>query len=174
MQIATDEKAGEFITPIYDELRKLAHARVRRMRPGETLQTTDLVHEAYVRLRKDREYQWQNPRHFFGAAAVAMRNILVDRARYRGARRHGGDQVRVEPITLPDQPAPLSPEAMLTLHDALQRMQETMPEHAEAVLLHFFAGLSLPEVAKVMDQRLRTIERRWRAARAWLHANVAS
>jgi DNA-directed RNA polymerase specialized sigma24 family protein len=97
MQIATDEKAGEFITPLYDELRKLAHARVRRMRPGETLQTTDLVHEAYVRLSKNREYEWQNPRHFFGAAAVAMRDVLVDRARYRGARKHGGDQVRVEP-----------------------------------------------------------------------------
>lgn len=173
MQTASDDKAGEFLSPLYDELRKLAHARVRRMRPGETLQTTDLVHEAYLRLSKNREYEWQNQRHFFGAAAVAMRDILVDRARYRGARKHGGDQVRVEPITIPDQPGPLTPEAMLTLHTALARMQETMPEHAEVVSLHFFAGLALPEVAEVMGLPLRTAERRWRAARAWLHAQMA-
>lgn len=173
MQTTLNDKAGEFISPLYNELRKLAHARVRRLRPGETLQTTDLVHETYLRMSKNPDYEWQNQRHFFGAAAVAMRDILVDRARHRSARKRGGDQVRVDPITMPDQPAPLSPEVMLTLHTTLQRMQEVSAEYAEIVLLHCFAGLSLPEVATIMELPLRTVERRWRAARAWLHTHMA-
>lgn len=164
------EQAGEFLGPLYNELRKLAHARIRRLRPGDTLQTTDLVHEAYIRLSKNPDYEWQNPRHFFGAAARAMRQILVDRARYRRARKHGGDQVRVDLITMPDQPAPLSAEALLALHTALERMQAASPGVAEVVLLHFFAGLSLPEIADAMGLSLRTVERRWRTARAWLSA----
>ena len=173
MQTASHEQAGEFLVPLYDELRKLAHARIRRLRPGETLQTTDLVHEAYIRLSENPDYEWQSPRHFFGAAALAMREILVDRARHRGARKRGGDQVRVDLITMPGHPGPLSAEAMLTLHTALERMQAASPEVAEVVLLHFFAGLSLPEIASTMSLSLRTIERRWRTARAWLGANLA-
>lgn len=172
MQTAPNEQAGEFLVPLYNELRKLAHARIRRMRPGETLQTTDLVHEAYIRLSNNPNYQWQSPRHFFGAAALAMRQILVDQARHRGARKRGGDQVRVDLITMPDQPAPLSTEAMLTLHAALERMQAASPDVAEVVLLHFFAGLSLPEIAGAMGLSLRTVERRWRIARAWLSTTL--
>jgi RNA polymerase sigma factor (TIGR02999 family) len=172
MQTASHEQAGEFLVPLYNELRKLAHARIRRLRPGETLQTTDLVHEAYIRLSKNPDYEWQSPRHFFGAAALAMREILVDRARHRGARKRGGDQVRVDLITMPDQPAPLSAEAMLTLHTALERMQAASPDLAEVVHLHFFAGLPLPEIASTMGLSLRTIERRWRTARAWLSTNL--
>jgi RNA polymerase sigma factor (TIGR02999 family) len=142
------------------------------MRPGETLQTTDLVHEAYIRLSKNPDYEWQNPRHFFGAAALAMRQILVDRARHRRAHKRGGDRVRIDLITMPDQSAPLSAEAILTLHKALERMQAASPDVAEVVLLHFFAGLSLPEIASAMDLSLRTVERRWRTARAWLSAHL--
>lgn len=174
MNIEANEQAGEFLNPLYDELRKLAHARMRRLGPGQTLQTTDLVHEAYLRLGRNPEYRWQNERHFFGAAAMAMREILADRARARGALKRGGDQVRVELITMPDQPNPLCAETLLSLHAALQRMQVAMPEHAELVHLHFFAGLPLEEVARVIGVGLRTVERRWRAARAWLHAQMVA
>lgn len=172
MNTESINQAGEFVNPLYRELRKLAHARVRRLPPGQSVQTTDLVHEAYIRLSRNPKYRWQNERHFYGAAAKAMREIIFDRVRSRKAFKRGGDQVRVDLITMPDQPGPLTADTLVSLHAVLQRMQVAMPEHAELVHLHFFAGLPLAEVARVMGMGLRTVERRWRAARAWLRAQI--
>lgn len=166
------QSADQLVMALYEELRKLAHARVRKLGPGATLQTTELVHEAYERLCKNPNYEWQNQRHFFGAAAVAMHEVLVDRARARNAHKRGRGWTRAEPVTIPDQPKPLSLEALLSLRTALERLQETAPAHAEVVQLHFFAGLPLEEVADVLGVHLSTVNRHWRAARAWLKTEL--
>lgn len=173
------------MSSLYDELRKLAHARLQRLPPGQTLQTTDLVHEAYLRLEGDGqnaargELRWNGRRHFFGAAAMAMRNILVDRIRYKQAGKRGGDPIRVElSLTMPgaglDAGSPLDHHDVLALHEALERLHEAVPDNAEIVLLHCFAGLPLPEIANLTGTTLRTVERNWRAARAFLHLQMSS
>lgn len=167
------ETPAALVSTLYEELRKLAHARLQHLPPGQTLQTTDLVHEAYIRLVADQN-DWNGRRHFFGAAAVAMRDILVDRIRHNRAKKRGGDQVRVDlSVTLPDARAPLSDEEALSLYQALERLEKAQPEEAELVLLHCFAGLPLPEVAELMHVPLRTAERRWRTARAFLYMQMS-
>jgi RNA polymerase sigma factor (TIGR02999 family) len=153
---------------VYAELRKLAAAQIARERPGLTLDATALVHEAYLRLGLDSDHPFANRRHFFGAAAEAMRRILVERARRHGRQKRGGGRRR----EFPDLDALLAetpPEELLALHDALDRFAAAYPLQAELVELRFFAGLTQSQAAECLDISLSTADRGWRYARAWLY-----
>lgn len=169
MEYQVTDQANALMATLYTELRKLAHARMRGLPPGQTLQPTGLVHEAYLRLMKNQEHLWDGRHHFFGAAAMAMRDILVERARYKAARKHGGAHVREDlTYSLIAGESPLSGAELMALHGVLDRMQALYPEYAEVVLMHCFAGMTMKEVAEVVGVSQRTIERRWRFARALL------
>jgi len=152
---------------VYDELRKLAAARMAAEAPGHTLDATALVHEAYLRLVGDQHFDGRG--HFFAAAAEAMRRILVESARRKGRLRHGGARQRVE---LADLPAAAPPDDLLDLDDALDRLAERDPVKAEVVKLRFFAGLTVPEVATALGISVATAERHWTFARTWLFAEL--
>lgn len=164
-----DEDALSVLVPlVYDELRRVAAAFVRRERPGSTLQATALVHEAYLRLRRDLDGAPHNRAHFFAIAARSMRQILVERARARAAEKRGGDHVRV--TFGPDLPVeaegrPIDVEA---IDLALTRLEAFDAELATLVELRFFGGLSIEETADAMSLSPATIKRRWTLARAWL------
>ena len=155
---------------VYDELRALAEHRMAGESPGQTLQATALVHEAYLRLLGDDEAgrRWDKKGHFFAAAAEAMRRILIDRARAKGAGKRGGGRARVslspEQITLD-----AVPQEILDLDEALGRLAEEDPSKADLVKLRFFAGLSLPQAAAVLSISSTTADRHWAYARAWLY-----
>jgi RNA polymerase sigma factor (TIGR02999 family) len=163
-----DERALAELTPIvYDELRRLAASFMRRERAGHTLQPTALVHDAYLRLLKDSQLSWQNRAHFFGIAARSMRQILVERARARGAAKRGGSRVRVtlDPgLVAADDPT-FDLEA---LDEALARLAKMDPELAQVVDVRFFGGLSIEEAAESLGVSPATIKRRWTTAKAWL------
>lgn len=170
-EISTERDGRVLLQQLYDELHRLAEARLRKAQPGQTLQPTALVHEAYLRLMKTNEPAWNGRAHFFGAAAQAMREILVDGARRKLALKRGGDLERVEEtVTLVDEDGSvqLSAEDLLALHDALERLQREYPQAAELVLLRYFAGLSMAEIAEMQDVPIRTLERKWTFARTWL------
>jgi RNA polymerase sigma factor (TIGR02999 family) len=164
-----DPSAAEKLLPlVYDELRKLAAARLSLEKPGQTLQATALVHEAYLRLAgRDDAVQWDGRGHFFAAAAEAMRRILLNRARDRGRLKRGGDLRKVDlqqievALDMPD-------EELLALDEALQLLAEEDETCAKLVNLRFFAGLSLREAAESLGITRRTADRRWAYARAWL------
>ena len=153
---------------VYDELRGLARAKLRHERQGHSLQATALVHEAYIRMLGAESPSWNDRRHFFGAAAEAMRRILIDHARKRGRAKRGGDRVQV---TLGDVSVGtgLPLEDLLALDEAIQRLEGQDPRMAEIVRLRFFAGLSVEETAKALDVSERTVKREWAVARAWLY-----
>jgi RNA polymerase sigma factor (TIGR02999 family) len=159
--------AAQLLPLVYDELRLLATQRLAQEKPGQTLQATALVHEAYLRLVGDGQGQhWDYRGHFFAAAAEAMRRILVDAARRKQAIRHGGGRRRV---ALHDhQRITQSPDGLLALDDALTRFAAEEPAKAEMVKLRFFAGLSTPEAASALGISLATAERWWVYARTWL------
>src|SRR5947207_1152850 len=162
--------AGQLLPLVYEELRKLAAARMAEEAPGNTLNATALVHEPYLRLvgpADDR--RWDNRGHFFAAAAEAMRRILVEAARRKGRVRHGGGRRRVE---LADVPAAAPPDELLALDDALGRLAERDPAKAEVVKLRYFAGLTVPEVAAALGISVATAERHWAFARTWLFAEL--
>jgi RNA polymerase sigma factor (TIGR02999 family) len=174
-----DPRAAEQLLPlVYDELRRLAKRRLAREKPGQTLQATALVHEAYLRLvaspgRETEEAppHWNSRCHFFAAAAEAMRRILVESARRKQAVRHGGDRQRLdldEALSLPEPR-----QDLLALDEALTRLAEKQPLKAELVKLRFFAGLTMPEAARALDISLATAERYWSFARSWLYAELA-
>jgi RNA polymerase sigma factor (TIGR02999 family) len=166
---AGDAQAADRLLPlVYDELRRLAAAQMARENPGHTLDATALVHEAFLRLVGDQ--QFANRRHFFAAAAEAMRRILVDNARRKGRLRHGGGRTRLE---LADAPVPESGPDLLLLDEALERLRAESPQKAEVVQLRFFAGLTMPQAAEAMGVSLATAERWWTVARAWLFAELA-
>ena len=162
------QAAGELLPLVYDELRRLAQAYLAKTPPGNTFQATALVHEAYMRLIGKEDPGWQGRRHFFGAAAQAMRNILVEQARRKAAVKHGGDQKRVE---LQEPELSISPvsEDIEALNEALSRLEQTDPRKAEIVMLHHFAGLTMEETAAAMGVSLSTVEREWRFTRALLY-----
>jgi RNA polymerase sigma factor (TIGR02999 family) len=164
--------ASERLFPLlYDELRALAAARLRRLPPGATLQPTALVHEAYVKLVRDDGVTWQGRAHFFGAAANAMRDILVDRARRRSARKHGGgrDRLPLDSRVLGIEARPgSSDEDLLALDDALTRLSALDERQGRVVTLMYYAGLTQEQIAEMLEVSVRTIERDWRFARAWL------
>jgi RNA polymerase sigma factor (TIGR02999 family) len=160
--------AAEALLPIvYSELRKLARARLARERPGQTLQATALVHEAYLRLVGDADPSWENRGHFFAAAAEAMRRILIERARRYAAEKHGGGQNRV---TLSEEIAATigTAEELLALDLALTRLEQRDFQMATVVKLRYFAGLEVEETAQALGTSSRTVNRLWTAARAWL------
>jgi RNA polymerase sigma factor (TIGR02999 family) len=153
---------------VYDELRRLAGAQMAREMPGQTLDATALVHEAYLRLAGDQEQAFANRRHFFAAAAEAMRRILVEAARRKGRAKHGGGQRR-EHADLDTLGAGAPAEELLNLHEALEQFAAHDPLKARLVELRFFGGLTLAETAACLDISLSTADRAWRYARAWLY-----
>jgi RNA polymerase sigma factor (TIGR02999 family) len=167
-----DPRAADELFPlVYDELRRLAARKVARETPGQTLDATGLVHEAYLRLVGGGRGEWANRRHFFAAAAEAMRRILVEQARRKRRVRHGGGKKRIDL----EEACPLvrSPSAdLLALDEALSRLATLNPVRAEVVKLRFFAGLTMPEVARALDISLPTAERYWAFARTWLYAEL--
>jgi RNA polymerase sigma factor (TIGR02999 family) len=163
--------AAQLLPLVYDELRRLAAQRMAQERPGQTLQATALVHEAYLRLVGDDRGEWDNRRHFFAAAAEAMRCILVDQARRKRRVRHGGDRERIdldEACSLVQPPS----DDLLALDEALTRLASRNPVRAEVVRLRFFAGLTMPEVARTLGISLPTAERYWAFARTWLFTEL--
>jgi RNA polymerase sigma factor (TIGR02999 family) len=163
-----DEQALATLVPlVYDELRRLAASYLRRERPGQTLQATALVHDAYLRLLQDSRLSWQNRAHFFGIAARSMRQILIERARARHAAKRGGDRVRVtfDPGLIVAAGDSIDVEA---LDDALTRLAAQDPELARVVEVRFFGGLSIEETAEAMGISPATVKRRWTLAKAWL------
>jgi len=169
-----DRHAAEQLLPlVYDELRKLAAQRLAQEKPGQTLQATALVHEAYLRLVGGgaASFGWNSRGHFFGAAAEAMRRILVENARRKRAVKHAGERARVslEGLDLVDE-AP--PEQLLALDEALTRLAAEDPGKAELVKLRFFTGLSIEATAQALSISPATAKRWWTFARAWLHREV--
>jgi RNA polymerase sigma factor (TIGR02999 family) len=168
-----DRQSLDSLLPIvYQELRRLAASYLRRERPGQTLQPTALVHEAYLRLMKDRPDRWQNRAHFCAIAAHSMRQILIERARARGAQKRGGARAR---ITLDESlVAGAEPTIDLVALDyALERLHAIDPEQARLVELRFFGGLTVEETAEAMDISPATVKRHWTVARAWLARELA-
>jgi RNA polymerase sigma factor (TIGR02999 family) len=171
---AGDPKAtAELLPLVYDELRNLAAARLVDEQPGQTLQPTALVHEAYLRLvGGSQPKDWTGRGHFFAAAAEAMRRILVEAARRKGRLKRGGGRARLDANEV-DLAAPDAADDMLALDEALGRLAAADPRAAEVVRLRFYAGLPLPEVARLLGISPRTADRTWAYARAWLHQAVA-
>jgi RNA polymerase sigma factor (TIGR02999 family) len=165
------QAAAELLPLLYNELRRLAQAYLAKIPPGNTMQATALVHEAYARLVGTQDPGWQGRRHFFGAAARAMRNILVDQARSKATHKRGRHLKRVDL----DAGAVIMPasEDLLALNEALSRLERTDPRKAELVMLHHFAGLTMAETAEAMGVSLSTAEREWRFTRALLYEQLA-
>ena len=161
--------AAQLLPLVYDELRKLAAQNLAQEKPGQTLDATALVHEAYLRLVGDR--QFASRRHFFAAAAESMRLILIDNARRKGTARHGGGRRRVPLVDV--QQVSVSPDELLALDDALTRFAAQEPAKAALVKLRFFACMSNPEAAAALGISLATAERWWAFARTWLYADLA-
>ena len=169
-----DPHAAEQLLPlVYDELRKLAAQKLAQEMPGQTLQATALVHEAYLRLVDHREQQWNSRGHFFAAAAEAMRRILVEQARRRNAAKRGGRAHRQEL----DESAIAAPEPavdVLALHEALERLENVDPASANLVKLRFFAGLTMSEAAEALAMSVRSAHDLWAYARSWLRREVGA
>jgi RNA polymerase sigma factor (TIGR02999 family) len=166
------QAAAQLLPLVYDELRRLAAQKLAQEKPGQTLQPTALVHEAYLRLVDgDQGQHWNGRGHFFAAAAEAMRRILVDRARRRKRARHGGDRQRIdldEALLMSESPS----DELLDLDEALGRLEATDPVSANLVKLRYFAGLTMPQAAEALGLSLRAAERNWTYARTWLHREL--
>lgn len=170
---AGDPRAAEQLLPlVYEELRKLAAQRLAQEKPGQTLQATALVHEAYLRLSHDNaEQRWNSRGHFFAAAAEAMRRILVDQARRRNAAKRGGGAGREElqeAALIASEPI----EDLLALNEALDQLAQNDPAAANLVKLRFFAGLSMKEAAQSLEMSIRSAHNLWAYARSWLHRKM--
>jgi RNA polymerase sigma factor (TIGR02999 family) len=166
------QAAGRLLPLVYEELRRLAVQRLAHEKPGQTLQATALVHEAYLRLvGSEPDQSWNGRGHFFGAAAEAMRRILVENARRKRAVKHGGDRA---PVELHDDlvAAPEPGEDLIALDEALNRLTKINQQAAELVQLRYFAGLTLPEAAEALEMAPRSAGRLWAYARAWLRREV--
>jgi RNA polymerase sigma factor (TIGR02999 family) len=170
--MAPDPPRADDVAPlVYNELRRIAAAYMRRERPGQTIQATALVHEAYLRLAQAGT-PWHDQRHFVGIAARSMRQILVERARARGARKRWGGMNRVS-MTESLQIA-ADPETMLpALDEAIGKLEQIDPEQAKIVELRYFAGMSVEEAAEAMGMSPATLKRRWALARAWLFRELS-
>ena len=163
-------EAGAFdrlVTLVYRDLRRIAHRQLARLRPGPTLDSTGLVHEAYVKMIDQSRVSWQDRSHFFAVAARAMRQILVDHARRRARRKRGGDP---QATSLDETMVAVAADAeqLLVLHDALERLAAVDPRLTEVVECRFFAGYSEDETAGILGVSSRTVRRDWTRARAWL------
>lgn len=165
--------AEQLLSLAYDELRRIAARKVAAECSGQTLQPTELVHEAWLRLGADNQPNWESRAHFFGAAAEAMRRILIDHARRRHALRHGGDQQRValDDVDLAGEGSG-EDEHLLAVHEALDRFAIQHPRAAELVKLRYFVGLTIKEAADALDVATPTAKRDWAYARAWLSHEI--
>jgi RNA polymerase sigma factor (TIGR02999 family) len=163
-----ETQASEKLLPlVYQELRRLAAVRMANESAGQTLQPTALVHEAWVQLVRDGDRTWQNRAHFFGAAAEAMRRILIDKARRKSRLKHGGGQVRLDIGEL--ELAETTPDDnILLINEALERLEKEDPEQARITVLKFFGGLNNEEVAENLGIGVRTVGRQWACAKTWL------
>ncbi|MCP4251235.1 MAG: sigma-70 family RNA polymerase sigma factor [bacterium] len=168
--------AAELLPLVYAELRKLARARMAHTPPGNTLQPTALVHEAYVRLIGSEDPGWNSRGHFFAAAAQAMRQILVDQARRKNSVKHGGTHKRVDDEGVDVAEPTIAPPAedVLALNEALERLEEADPRKARIVMLRYFAGLSAAETAAALGVSVPTVERDWRFAKTLLYTLLSS
>ena len=172
-QIEADPQAAEQLLPlVYDELRKLAAARLADEKPGQTLQATALVHDAYLRLVDvEHSQHWHSRGHFFAAAAEAMRRILVDQARRRQSAKRGGGRLR-ESLDEAVLVVPEAPAELIALDEALSRLETVDPRGAKLVKLRYFAGLTIPEAAVTLGVSSRTADDIWAYARAWLYQEL--
>jgi RNA polymerase sigma factor (TIGR02999 family) len=175
MHMTNAGQAGQpseaFLESLYEELRSLAAARIAKLPPGQTIQPTALVHEAWMRLGGNESPDWDSRAHFFGAAARAMRNILVDHARRRGSVKRGGDRSR-SPLTGLASPDTGDGADVLCLDDVLKKLEQIDPPQYEVVMLRYFAGLSIEQVAATLGISTSTVDRRWAFARAWLQREI--
>ncbi len=162
-----DDAADKLLPLVYEELRKLAAARMAREQAGQTLQPTALVHEAWLKLTGAQNQEWNGRGHFFGAAAEAMRRILIDRARKRNRQRHGAGLKRVD-LDAVELATETDDDTLLALNDALEKFAQESPDKARLVRLRYFAGLGLAGAAEAMGISPATAKRHWAYARAWL------
>ncbi len=168
-----DAKAAEDLLPVvYEELRRLAKTLIAKERPGQTLQPTALVHDAYLRLVGDQDPGWNNRGHFFAAAAQAMRRILVDQARRKSRIRHGGQHQRVEPDVL-DFAIEAPNDDILAIEKALITLEAQDPRKGQIVNMRYFARMSTEETAEALGISVSTVEREWRFCRRWLYAELS-
>ena len=165
------QAAAQLLPLVYEELRKLAARKMAGENPGQTLQATALVHEAWLRLGGDVQPAWRDRAHFFAAAAEAMRRILIDRARRRKALRRGAGAVKLD-LDVMELAAGADDDQLLALHEALDRLAAHDAEKAELVKLRFFAGLTMSESARVLGDSVPTAKRHWAYARAWLYREI--
>jgi RNA polymerase sigma factor (TIGR02999 family) len=169
-----DRGASEELLPlVYEELRRVAAARMAQEAAGQTLQPTALVHEAWLRLVGEGERTWQNRAHFFGAAAEAMRRILIEIARRKSRLKRGGHQERINLDEL-ELAATTPDDKVLLINDAVEKLQQEDPEKARIVVMKFFGGLTNEEVAESLGVTKRTVERHWAYAKAWLFRSIRS
>jgi RNA polymerase sigma factor (TIGR02999 family) len=167
------QAASQLLPLVYDELRQLAACRLAQQTPGQTLQPTALVHEAYLRLVGDPAgHDWDSRGHFFAAAAAAMRRILVENARRKGRRKRGGGLARLDLGAAEEVAVPEVREDLLALDEALTKLVSVDPQAARLVELRYFAGLSIPDAARALGASPRTADRLWAFARAWLLREV--
>ncbi len=168
-----DPHAAEKLLPlVYHELRKLPAARLAREKPGQTLQATALVHEAYVRMVDvDKAQRWNSRGHFFAAASEAMRRILVENARRKQRIKHGGEFERVE-IEIADLPTGMAPEELIALHEALLKLEQQDPVKARLVTLRYFGGMTIEQASEVLGISRVTAHRYWTYSRAFLHQQI--
>jgi RNA polymerase sigma factor (TIGR02999 family) len=165
--------ASRLLPLVYEELRRLAAKKMAGENPGQTLQATALVHEAWLRLGGDQQFAWKDRTHFFAAAAEAMRRILIDNARRKRALRHGGQVMRVDlDLDGLDLARDMDDAQLLALNDALDHLAMHDPVKADLVKLRFFTGLTLPEAAKALELSEPTAKRHWAYARAWLYREI--
>jgi RNA polymerase sigma factor (TIGR02999 family) len=166
------QAAADLLPLVYDQLRRLAAQKLAHEKPGQTLDATGLVHEAYLRLvDQDQEPRWQSRKHFYAAAAEAMRRILIENARRKRSLKRGGDRVRQD-LEVAQLSAAEPDEDLLALDEALQKLAAQDPVKAELVKLRYFGGLTAAEAAQVLGISATTGERYWSYARAWLHQQI--
>jgi RNA polymerase sigma factor (TIGR02999 family) len=170
-QAGDAEAAARLLPLVYDELRKLAQARMAHLPPGQTMQPTALVHEAYLRLMGKSDLHLQNQRHFFFVAARAMRDILVEQARSKAGPKRGGDRRRVHLQDTVATSGP-NPEEVLAVHEALAELEKEDPVKARIVDLRYFTGMTMEETAQVLGLSERTAKRQWRFIKAWLKSKL--
>jgi RNA polymerase sigma factor (TIGR02999 family) len=165
------KSAEELLPLVYDELRRLAAAKMAHERPGQTLQATALVHEAWLRLNGPNRVHWNSRGHFFAAAAEAMRRILLERARKRGRIRHGGglERVDLDQVTVATQD---KDDVVVAVHEALEKLAVQAPMKAEIVKMRYFGGLEHAEIAEALGVSEPTVRRHWAYARSWLYAEL--
>jgi RNA polymerase sigma factor (TIGR02999 family) len=171
-EVGSGGSSGELLAAVYEQLRAIAQQRLNQEAPGHSLQATALVHEAYLRIAGERRVAFQNRAHFFATAAEAMRRILIDHARAKGAAKRGGG-VRRDAISVVDLAVDEDPSHILALDEAMIRLERAEPEVAAVVRLRFFAGLSGEETAEMLGVSPRQVDRLWAYARAWLSRELA-